>query len=64
MYIDKKILVTRIKNAAMVYKYHLAGKTFMFVYENECFEIIFKNSNSLFIVPQNTHRPLLISAYY
>lgn len=42
MYIDKGILVGRIKAAAQTYKQYLVGKTFMFVYGAKKIEVIFK----------------------
>lgn len=45
MYIDKRVLVRRIKNAAQKYKNKLVGKVFLIVYEDKYVEIIFKTSS-------------------
>lgn len=42
MYIDREVLVSRIKGAAQTYKRYLVGRTFMFVYWNRKIEVIFK----------------------
>lgn len=42
MYIDKGVLVSRINDAAQIYKEYLVGRTFMFVYEDKKIEVIFK----------------------
>lgn len=42
MYIDKSVLVNRIKSAVQTYKQYLVGRTFMFVYGNKKIEVIFK----------------------
>lgn len=41
MYISNNQIVRRIRLAARNYKNHLVGKTFMFVYENTCLEVMF-----------------------
>jgi len=42
MYLDKRILVSRIEAAVQTYKQYLVGKTFMFIYGNSKIEVIFK----------------------
>ncbi|MDD3279546.1 MAG: PBECR4 domain-containing protein [Lachnospiraceae bacterium] len=42
MYIDKRQLVTRIKDAAITYQQYLVGQTYMFVYDQKKIEVIFK----------------------
>lgn len=47
MYIDKKILVNRIINAAQIYKNKLVGKVFLVAYEDKYVEIMFKVNSFL-----------------
>lgn len=47
MYIDKGVLVSRIKNATQTYSQYLVGKTYMFVYGDKLIEVIFKTESFL-----------------
>lgn len=47
MYVDKGILVQRIKSAALAYKNELVGRTFLIVYDKKAIEIIFKTDSFL-----------------
>lgn len=45
MYISKNQIVRRIRKAAKNYKNYLVGRTFMFVYDDKCLEVMFKTSS-------------------
>ena len=42
MYISKNQIVPRIRQVAKKYREYLVGKTFMFVYDNQYIEVMFK----------------------
>ena len=43
----KSAILKKIHNAAKNYQQYLAGKTFLYVYEGKCIEVVFKNSSIL-----------------
>lgn len=47
MYLDKRILVNRIINAAQIYKNKLVGKVFLIAYEDKYIEVMFKVNSFL-----------------
>lgn len=51
----KSAMLKKIHKAAILYQQHLAGKTFLFVYENKYIEVVFKNSSFLHLTGVNTN---------
>ena len=50
----KSAILKKIHNAAKNYQQYLAGKTFLYVYEGKCIEVVFKNSSFLHLTGVNT----------
>ena len=50
----KSAILKKIHNAAKNYQRYLAGKTFMYVYEEKSIEVVFKNSSFLHLTGVNT----------
>jgi hypothetical protein len=50
----KSAILKKIHKAAIKYQQYLAGKTFMYVYEGQCIEVVFKNSSFLHLTGVNT----------
>ena len=50
----KSLIIKRIHNAAHNYKKHFIGNTYMFVYDNQYFEVQFKKSSFLHLTGVST----------
>ena len=54
---DKEQIVAQIKEAARLYKQHLVGKTFLYVFDGRFIEVIYKTQNFRHLTGVDTDLP-------
>ncbi|MBQ9565588.1 MAG: hypothetical protein IJU98_08385 [Synergistaceae bacterium] len=59
---DRKAIVAKINNAAVLYKHNLVGRRFLYVFENRYIEVIYKAENFRHLTGIDTH--LSAKAFY